>query len=152
MGVPSERLQPVTPGEQVANIKILPGFSMVNQPLYRFIYTLFRWRYPDPGGTPLSFCVEDEITLLHIGDAHETKLTENPDLLCLPWRTAPFQAAQYKKSILNMANRFSPRYILPIHYDLVRTEADPREIDGRTNATILNGHGWYGFENKKVVE
>ncbi|HMN15046.1 MAG TPA: MBL fold metallo-hydrolase, partial [Bellilinea sp.] len=36
MGVPHTRLRPVTPGEQVDNISILPGYSMVDQPVYTF--------------------------------------------------------------------------------------------------------------------
>ena len=152
MGVPRERLQPVVPGEQVMNIKILPGYSMVDNPLYTFFYMLFRWRYPKPGGTPLSFLVEDEITLLHIGDAHKAPLELHPDLLCLPWRTTPFQSKRYKRTLMDMANYFAPRYILPVHYDLNYTQADPREINERTNTTILNGYGWYGFANKNMME
>ena len=49
-GVPHTRLRPVTPGEKVGNISILPGYSMVDQPVYTFFYFLFRrrgpWRHP----------------------------------------------------------------------------------------------------------
>ena len=55
-----------------------------------FFYILFRWRLPEPGGTPLSFLIEDEATVLHIGDAYEVELDLTPDILCLPWRTTPF--------------------------------------------------------------
>lgn len=152
MGIPRERLHPVKAGDQVTNIKVLSGYSAIGGFLYTFFYVLFRWRFPDPGGTPLSFLVEDDITLLHIGDAHEAPLPQRPDLLCLPWRTPPFQPARYKTALMEMSNRFSPRYILPIHYDLNHTIADPREIKGRTNAIVLAGHEWHEFENNKLME
>lgn len=152
MGVPRERLHPVTAGDEIANIKILPGYSQIGGFFYILFNLMFRWRMPDPGGTPLSFLVEDDITLLHIGDAHDARLPERPDLLCLPWRTSPFRAEPYKEALIEMANRFSPRYILPIHYDLEHTEADPREINGRTNAAVLDGYGWNQFENRNLME
>ena len=90
LGIAKDRIYPVKAGDKVDNIQILPGYSMVNTPAYYFFYTLFRWRFPDPGGTPLSFLVEDEMSLLHGGDAHKAKLELSPDILCLPWRTTPF--------------------------------------------------------------
>lgn len=149
LGVPRERLHPVRPGEQVANIQVLPGYSRVNDPVYTFFSVLFRWRLPDPGGTPLSFLVQDEADLLHIGDAHEAPLPISPDILCLPWRTTPFGAKRYKDILIQMATRFAAPYILPIHYDLPGTEADPRELTKQMNATVLEGKGWYGFHEKK---
>ena len=149
LGVSRERLHPVVPGEQVANVQILAGYSMVNQPLYTFFYMLFRWRRPDPGGTPLSFLVQDEADLLHIGDAHEAPLSIYPDILCLPWRTTPFGPKRYKDALIRMATRFAAHYILPIHYDLPGTEADPRELTKRVHASVLEGKGWYGFHEKK---
>ena len=149
LGLPRERLHPVKPGEQVANIQVLPGYSRVNDPVYTFFYVLFRWRFPDPGGTPLSFLVQDVSDLLHIGDAHDAPLPARPDILCLPWRTTPFGHKRYKDTLIRMANRFAAPYILPIHYDLPGAEADPREINGRTRAIVLDGHGWYGFHEKK---
>jgi len=88
---------------------------MVSSPVYFFFYTLFRWRFPDPGGTPLSFLVEDEISLLHVGDAHRVELGVNPDILCLPWRTTPFGSERYKRMILTMVEQLSPKYVIPIH-------------------------------------
>jgi len=145
LGVPRERLHPVTPGEQIANINILAGYSMVDQPLYTFFYMLFRWRRPDPGGTPLSFLVQDEADLLHIGDAHRAPLAALPDILCLPWRTTPFGPKHYKDTLIKMANHFAAPYILPIHYDLAATEADPAELNERLKAVILYGHNWHSF-------
>jgi L-ascorbate metabolism protein UlaG (beta-lactamase superfamily) len=152
MGVPRNRLHPVKPGEKVGPVKILPGFIPFDDFVNTFFKVLFLGRQPDPGGTPLSFLVEDEISLLHIGDTHRAPLSECPDLLCLPWHTPPFRADHYKNTLIEMVNYFSPRYILPIHYDLEHTQADPQEIDGRTNAVLLNGYGWYGFTNKKLAD
>lgn len=145
LGVPRERLRPVWPGEQVENIRVLPGYSQTNGVLYTLIVLFFKRHKPEPAGTPLSFLVEDEASLLHIGDAHEAHLAVHPDILCLPWRTTPFQVERYKRTLLRMANGFSPSYILPIHYDLPHSQADPSEIKGRTNAIVLGGEDWYEF-------
>lgn len=150
LGVSRERLRPVVPGEQVANIQVLPGYSRVNDPIYTFFSLLFRWRFPDPGGTPLSFLVQDEATLLHIGDAHEARLPTCPDILCLPWRTMPLGSKRYEDDLIRMASRFAAPYILPIHYDLPGSEADPHGITRRVRATVLDGQGWYGFHEKKM--
>lgn len=151
LGVPHTRLRPVIPGEKVGNISILPGYSMVDQPVYTFFYFLFRWRRPDPGGTPLSFLIQDEADLLHIGDAHEAPLTVRPDILCLPWRTTPFGSKRYKSTVIRTAKQFEAPYILPIHFDLPGTEASPLEIRERISVTVLNGENWHSFQNKKEV-
>jgi L-ascorbate metabolism protein UlaG (beta-lactamase superfamily) len=151
MGVASHRVLPVLPGYQVANIKILPGFSRTNDPLYTFFYVLFRMRFPEPGGTPLSFLIKDEATLLHIGDAHEASLSVRPDILCLPWRTTPFRSEQYKNALVRMAEQFSPPYILPIHYDLSHSEADPSEIKDLLPAEVLDDFGWYRFFQSQLI-
>ncbi|MBA3072097.1 MAG: hypothetical protein FP831_00700 [Anaerolineae bacterium] len=151
MGVPHARLRPVKPGEQVGNIFILPGYSMVDQPVYTFFYFLFKHRKPAPGGTPLSFFVRDEADLLHIGDAHVAPLKVHPDILCLPWRTTPFGPKRYKSTVIVTAKQLAAPYILPIHYDLPGTEADPFEIRERINSTVLDGENWHSFNNKKEV-
>jgi L-ascorbate metabolism protein UlaG (beta-lactamase superfamily) len=151
MGVHHSRLWPVAPGDQIDNISILPGYSMVDQPVYTFFYFLFRRRLPDPGGTPLSFLIQDEADLLHIGDAHETRLTVHPDILCLPWRTTQFGANRYKSTVIRTVKQFAAPYILPVHFDLPGTEADPSEIRERINAIVLNGENWHSFQNKKEV-
>jgi len=151
MGVPRVRLRPVTPGEQVMNISILPGYSMVDQPIYTFFYFLFKRRFPDPGGTPLSFLIQDEADLLHIGDAHIAPLNVYPDILCLPWRTTPFGPKRYKSTVISTAKLFNAPYILPIHFDLPGTEANPSEIRNRINATVLDGENWHSFQDKKEV-
>jgi len=104
MGVPASRLKPVKVGEQIENINILPGFSVVKGPMYIVMNLFFRFRLPDPGGTPLSFLIQDEADLLHIGDAHEAPLTVRPDILCLPWRTTPFGSKRYKSTVIRTAS------------------------------------------------
>lgn len=150
LGLPEERLKPVKVGDRVGNIQILPGYSRVNDPIYTFFYVLFRMRLPDPGGTPLSFLIEDEANLLHIGDAHEAPLSISPDILCLPWRKVPFGPKKYKKTVVRMANQFEAKYVIPIHHDLPGTEADPAELNGHLNAEVLNGTAWHHFSQKNL--
>jgi len=152
LGIAEDRVYPVGAGGRVDNIQFLPGFSMVSSPVYFFFYTLFRWRFPDPGGTPLSFLVEDEISLLHVGDAHRVELGVNPDILCLPWRTAPFGSERYKRMILTMVEQLSPKYVIPIHFDLPGTEADPAELNGRLHAEVLGGYEWHYFCQRERVK
>jgi L-ascorbate metabolism protein UlaG (beta-lactamase superfamily) len=151
MGIHASRLKPVKVGEQIENIKILPGFSVVKDPMYIILNLFFRFRLPEPGGTPLSFLIQDEADLLHIGDAHEAHLTVRPDILCLPWRTTPFGSKRYKSTVIRTAKQFDAPYILPIHFDLPGTEASPLEIRERISATVLNGENWHRFHNKKEV-
>lgn len=151
MGVPPTRLQPVTAGERCENIEILPGYSVVNDPVYYAVSLLFRWRLPDPGGTPLSFYLRDEADLLHVGDAHQAPLKIQPDILCLPWRTSPIGPNKYKSTVMEMAKQMAAPYILPIHYDLPGTEADPRELSEHIHSTVLVGEGWHFFTDKKAT-
>ena len=152
MGVPRERLVPVQSGQQVANIQVLPGYSRTSDPVYTFFYVLFRRRMPDPGGTPLSFLVKDESTLLHIGDAYEAPLPVKPDILCLPWRKTPFWAERYQATLIQLANQFASPYVLPIHHDLPYSQANPQGLKGQLRAEILDGHGWYHFRQRRHVE
>jgi L-ascorbate metabolism protein UlaG (beta-lactamase superfamily) len=151
MGIPASRLRPVKAGEQIENIKILPGFSAVKDPMYIVVNLFFRFRLPDPGGTPLSFLIQDEADLLHIGDAHEAPLMVRPDILCLPWRTTPFGSKRYKSTVIRTAKQLDAPYILPIHFDLPGTEASPLEIRERISVTVLTGEKWHSFHNKKEV-
>jgi L-ascorbate metabolism protein UlaG (beta-lactamase superfamily) len=146
-GVPRERLRPVAPGDNVANIKVLEGFSQVGGLLYSSMAFLFRRRLIEPGGTPLSFLIEDEATVLHIGDAHDAQLDVKPDVLCLPWRTTPLWSQRYKEAVVEMAGRFGAKYILPVHHDMPPSDADPAELFGYLEAEILMGNGWHGFRD-----
>ena len=152
MGAPRERLKPVKPGKQVANVQILPGYSQGAGFVYKFFYILFRRRFPEPGGTPLSFLIEDEASLLHIGDAHEASLLIKPDILCLPWRTTPFRAKSYQQVMMRLANQFDAPYVLPVHHDLPYSEANPLELRGKINADVLDGNAWHHFHKKELVK
>ena len=145
LGISRDRLFSVSVGNRVANIQILPGFSMVSGPVYSLFYFLFRRRLPDSGGTPLSFFIEDKITILHIGDAHKVELDVTPDILCVPWRTTPFGPQKYKNQIVTMVRKLSPKYIIPIHYDITGMEADPADFIGMVTAKILDGEDWHYF-------
>jgi len=149
MGVPSKRLKPMHAGEQVENITILQGFSIVKDPLYFLVSLLFRFKVPDPGGIPLSFLIHDEADLLHIGDAHTFTLEVHPDILCLPWRTSPVNPAKYKSAVIATAKQIAAPYILPIHYDLHGTEADPHELVAQIQCRVLLGEEWHYFKGKK---
>ena len=143
LGVPRRRLRPVKPGEQVANIRVFPGNSATNGALYTALYVLFKQRLPDASGTPLAFMVEDELTLLHDGDAHEANEQLRPDILCLTWRTVPVRPALYRERILAVAAAYRPRYVLPIHYDLPKAEADPCELERELAVPVLLGRDWH---------
>lgn len=150
MGVARERLRPLSAGESIANIHALPGFSRVGGFVYNFFYLLFTHRLPKPGGTPLSFLVEDEATLLHIGDAHDAVLYVRPDILCLPWRKTPLRAEHYQKALIKMTHQLAPSYVLPIHHDMPPTDADPKALYGRLLAKILTGEDWFIFQDGKM--
>ena len=152
LGVPFDRVLPVEAGDVIDNIHVLPGFSRVNDPIYNFFYFLFRWRLPEPGGTPLSFMIEDSASLLHVGDAHSVDLNVQPDILCLPWRTTPFGPERYKRTISAMEKQLSPNYVIPIHFDLPGTEADPEELKKRIAATVLDGNYWHDFNQIQQVK
>jgi len=151
MGVPTARLRSVVAGERFENIDVLTGFSVVRDPVYYVMSLLFRFRLPDPGGTPLSFYIHDEADVLHIGDAHRFPIELHPDILCLPWRNSPVRSEKYKAAVIAMAEKLTAPYILPIHFDLPRTEADPSEISHRIRSTVLDGGVWFSFQNKNAV-
>ena len=152
MGISQSRLHPVVAGETIENIEILPGFSVVKDHAYTAMNLIFRRRLPEPGGTPLSYFIRDEADLLHIGDAHKVPLQVQPDVLCLPWRSTPFRAEMYKGMIVELAKQMAAPYILPIHYDLHGTEADPAELATRVDARVLSGDGWHSFKNRVEIQ
>ncbi len=151
MGVDRERMLPVSPGKQIANIQVLPGYSLVDDPVYKLFYVLFRCRKPDPGGTPLSFLIKDAATLLHIGDAHDAPLPVRPDILCLPWRRTPLWTNRYQATLIRLANQFAAPYVLPIHHDLPYSQANPQVLNGLLTAEVLDGDGWHVFQNRRRV-
>jgi len=64
MGVSHHRMRPVQPGEQIANIRVLPGYSQTRGFFYRFLYFLLYRRKPEPATTPLSFLILDEASFV----------------------------------------------------------------------------------------
>jgi len=44
-----------------------------------------------------------------------------------------------------LARRIAAPYVLPVHYDLPTTAADPGELRQRLAATLLDGEGWHDF-------
>ena len=145
LGVPRARLHPVGAGDRVMNIRILPGYSARNGFIHSFFSLIIKHKLPAPAGTPLSFLVEDAATLLHIGDAYRSPSGVQPDILCLPWRKAPFRHGEYKEALCRMADELNPKYVLPIHFDIPGTEADPQELMGRVKAEVLIGDQWHRF-------
>jgi len=148
-GVERERLCAVKAGDRQANIRILPGFSVTNNFIHLIFSLLIKHKIPEPAGTPLSFLVEDEASLLHIGDANQAPENVSPDILCLPWRKAPYKPEAYQESLINLAKHLSAQYILPIHYDLPGTEANPQELISLVDAKILEGNDWHYISKQK---
>ena len=151
LGVSCERLHPVRVGDQVANIRVLPGYSSTNEIIYTIIVLLFLHRKPESAGTPLSFFIDDDASLYHNGDAYKAPLNVTPDILCLPWRNVPFRSNQYKETLVQMTKQINPRYVLPIHHDLQGREADLSEVTEKINVPVLNGYRWYCFYDKEHV-
>ncbi len=145
MGVSHHRMRPVQPGEQYANIFVLPGYSQTRGLVYNFLFLLTKWRKPEQATTPLSFLIMDEANLLHIGDAHQAPLDVKPDILCLPWRRAPLFTALYKKILVRTAKQFHTPYVIPIHHDMPSTITDTSELRRRLEATLLDEKRWYSF-------
>jgi hypothetical protein len=106
-GVPHKRLFVVEPGERVKNIQILPGYSPTGWLAERWA-RLWQRRHRLPGGTPLSFLVEDDLSLLHIGDGHRAPEGVQPDVLCLPWRRVPLGDRHYRERLIALGNRLAP--------------------------------------------
>lgn len=151
LGAPPDRLHPVQVGGQVENVRILPGYSSKNNLIYTFFVLLIKHRLPQPSGTPLSFLIEDEVALLHIGDATTAPEGVTPDILCLPWRNSPYNPNGYKEILLRAVNHVNPRYVLLIHYDLPGTEADPNELANLVEMPVLKGTGWFEFKGGALI-
>lgn len=150
MGVSQHRMRPMQPGEQIANIRVLPGYSQTRGFFYRFLYFLLYRRKPEPATTPLSFLILDEASLLHIGDAHEAPLNVKPDILCLPWRKAPLFTSHYKKVLVRTARQLQAPYVIPIHHDMPATITDTSELRRQLKSTILDEKRWYSFHQQRL--
>jgi L-ascorbate metabolism protein UlaG (beta-lactamase superfamily) len=150
MGISRHRLRPVQPGEQIANIQALPGYSQTKGLLYTLLFLLLKQRKPEPATTPLSFLIMDEANLLHIGDGHKAPLDVKPDILCLPWRRAPLFTAFYKNELVRTAKQFHAPYVIPIHHDMPSTITDTSELSRRLEATLLDEKRWYSFHHHRL--
>jgi len=47
-----------------------------------------------------------------------------------------------------MIEKLSPKYIITTQYDIVGMEADQYELYEIITCKILDGNGWYSFEEK----
>ncbi len=140
-GVPARRLMAVQPGMVEGNIRVLKGYSPVGK-LSELWARLWGRQHRLPGGTPLSFLVEDDLSLLHIGDGYRAPQGVHPDILCLPYRTPPFWGERFKESLIKLVDRLAPRYVIPIHFDIPPWEADPEELRGRISSQLIVPTEW----------
>jgi len=140
-GIPARRLQAVEPGEVVDNVWILKGYSPTGR-LSELWSRLFGRTHALPGGTPLSFLVDDGLSLLHIGDAYKVPANTWASILCLPYRTVPFRDERFKKRLIGMVNRLRPRYVIPVHHDIPPWEADPEELRGQIDSELIIPTEW----------
>jgi L-ascorbate metabolism protein UlaG (beta-lactamase superfamily) len=140
-GVPMERLFAVKPGDVVENVQVLPGYSSVGL-LSELWARLWGRKHRFPGGTPLSFLVEDNLSLLHIGDGVRAPEGVNPDILCLPYRRAPFWSKRFERMLVSLVEGLGPRYIIPIHHDIPPWEADPEELRGLVSGEVIVPTEW----------
>ncbi|MDH7485684.1 MAG: MBL fold metallo-hydrolase [Anaerolineae bacterium] len=144
-GVSAERLRAVKPGDVVDNIRVLPGYSAVGR-LSELWARLWGRRHRLPGGTPLSFLVEDDLSLLHIGDAYRCSMVIAADILCLPWRQVPFGNERFQRRLIELTRSLAPRYVIPIHHDIPPWEADPEQLRGQVRGEVVVPIEWMEFK------
>jgi len=147
-GFPGSACIRLPAGQQVENIKVLPGFSVVKDFMHTLMNLLIRRRLPDAGGTPLSFFVQDEASLLHVGDAHKVPLRFKRTFYACLGALRRSTRRTINPPCWKWQNTMAAPYLLPIHYDLAGMEADPAEICSRIEATVLLGEGWHLFNGK----
>jgi len=119
-GVKEKILIEVKPGDKIDNIKILKGYSPTGF-LPEFIGKLIGAGSDLPGGTPLSFFIEDELSILHLGDGLKVDGNPSVDILCLPYMRF------MTRNAIKLANDINPKYIIPIHFD-TPSSVDPEKI------------------------
>ena len=83
-GVKAERLLEVIPGDSIENIRVLKGYSP-NGFLVELMGKIIGARGDLPGGTPLTFIIEDELSILHLGDGLKVDGNPSVDVCCLPY-------------------------------------------------------------------
>ena len=140
-GVPVKRLRAVIPGVVEGDIRVLEGHSSVGL-LSELWARLWGRRHEFPGGTPLSFLVKDDLSLLHIGDGVRAPEGVNPDILCLPYRRVPFWNERFERMLIDLVEGLGPRYVIPIHHDIPLWEADPEDLRGRLNSELVIPIEW----------
>jgi len=59
MGISHHRLRPVQPGEEIANILVLQGYSQTKGLMYTLLFLLLKQRKPEPVTSPISFLIMD---------------------------------------------------------------------------------------------
>ncbi len=147
-GVPMQRLFAVEPGDVVDNVQVLPGYSTVGW-LSELWARLWGRRHKFPGGTPLSFLVEDDLSLLHIGDGVRAPKGVNPNILCLPYRRVPFWNERFEGMLIDLVEGLGPRYVIPIHHDIPLWEADPEDLRGLLNSKLVIPIEWVELAERR---
>ena len=151
-GVAVKRMFVVEPGDVVENVRVLKGYSLVSR-LSDLWARLWGRKRRGPGGQPLSFLVEDDtptcsghrLSLLHPGDGYKVPEGVNPDIFCLPYRSAPFWSERFKQSLIGLTERLAPKYVIPIHFDIPPWEANPEELRGRVSGEVIVPTEWVEF-------
>jgi len=143
-GVPCSRLWAIKPGDEVEHVLVLQGYSTVGW-LAELWARLWGRRHKSPGGTPLSFLIRDDLSLLHIGDGYKSPQGVQPDIFCLPWRRAPFWNQRFRRALIELTESLSPKYVIPIHHDIPPWEADPVELVGCVRAQVVLPAEWVEF-------
>ncbi|ODS38471.1 MAG: hypothetical protein A7316_07900 [Candidatus Altiarchaeales archaeon WOR_SM1_86-2] len=109
-GVKDERIIEAKPGDKIESIGVLKGYSPTGF-FPEFVGKLIGAGSDLPGGTPLAFIIEDELSILHLGDGLKVDAKPRVDVLCLPYMKF------MTKNAIKLANDIDPEYIVPIHFD-----------------------------------
>jgi len=128
-GVKEKILIEVEQRDKIDNIKILKGYSPTGF-LSELIGKLMGAGSDLPGGTPLSFFIEDELSILHLGDGLKVDGNPSVDILCLPYMRF------MTRNAIKLANGINPEYIIPIHFDTPMI-IEPEEIRKSVNAEVI---------------
>ena len=127
-GVKEERLIEAIPGDRIENIRVLKGYS----PTGFFTELLGKLIVGNdlPGGKPLSFIIEDELSILHLGDGLKVDGNPSVDICCLPYMKLMTRKA------VKLAKSINPEYIIPIHFD-IPWSTDPEKIGELVDAKVI---------------
>ena len=128
-GVKEERLIEAKPGDKIENIRVLKGYSPTGF-FVELIGKLMDAGSDLPGGTPLAFIIEDDLSILHLGDGLKVDGNPSVDVLCLPYMRFMTRKA------VKLANDINPKYIIPIHFD-TPSSVDPEKIRELVNTKVI---------------